>query len=172
MHRSDHEPPQRRTSLHVDIAARAQPRPRRLTPSSITARGTRARPETSRSILAACRSYRAAVRSGRSTACIARRVRSTPGPRAVSLIENLLRSLDMTEEAAKVQGAVKQKNRTLALPPARHRRFHDNVSRTATTPGAGGAIFCFTAPKPSQTPKVSSTTEGGSGRAATGGNSA
>jgi hypothetical protein len=59
----------------------------------------------------------------------------------------------MAEEAAKVKAAVKQKNRTLAVPPTRALV----PSRVFT----GGAVFCLTADEPSQAPKVCSTTEGG-----------
>ena len=86
---------------------------------------------------------------------------ATPPDRpAVSPIETLLRSLNTAEEAAKAPGAVQQKNRTLALPPARDRWTHDAAARTTRSLTAGGALFCLTAPKTSQTPMVCSTTEG------------
>ena len=46
----------------------------------------------------------------------------------------------MAEETAKAPGAVQQKNRTLALPPARYR---DSQFRSALreTTAAGGALF-------------------------------
>jgi hypothetical protein len=47
----------------------------------------------------------------------------------------------MAEEAAKAQDAVKQKNWTLALPPAPHRPTHRSASRTTPALIAGGALF-------------------------------
>ena len=55
---------------------------------------------------------------------IAWRVAVTVGCCAVSPIENLLRSLNMAEEAATAKDAVKQKNWTLAVPPARVRSVY------------------------------------------------
>ena len=56
----------------------------------------------------------------------------------------------MAEEAAPAPTAVKQKNRTLAVPPTR-----DHATRSPVRfRRVGGAVFCLTAGKPSQTPKV------------------
>jgi hypothetical protein len=59
----------------------------------------------------------------------------------------------MAEAAAKAKGAVKQKNRTLVLPPALQRSSHDDASRLRHAHDADGALFCLTASKPSQTPR-------------------
>jgi len=49
--------------------------------------------------------------------------------------------LNTAEEAAKAPGAVKQKNRTLALPPASPRHSHQSAQRAIKDVLAGGAFL-------------------------------
>jgi hypothetical protein len=49
--------------------------------------------------------------------------------------------LNTAEETAKAPGAVQQKNRTPALPPAPNRWTHDHFPRTATTLGRRRGSF-------------------------------